>query len=385
MTDVAKIQAFLTSTLVEPYVLQTAGLPPGVIIHRQRLHLRPGIDVSVLYRIQVSNSANKYVVVSSATAGKLKLDTPVGKLSAWQYPHDPKLPSLPTACNAEIVARWVGAKKVSLQMLSYRPMSRAVLRVTDDKNQVWYLKILPTHLLTELLNRHQLLGPIAPKVIGTPANGVLVTAAVSGVSLARCYVNWHHDKTALPAVETICGLLDNFPVEVMDLDPHKAWCDRLDFYTTGAITALPQHSDKISQLSNQISKLLQTTHRGQLVPSHGDFYEANIFVYGSKANSVIDLDAVGPGYRVDDYACLLGHLAVLPGVSNRHYPRANQIINTWLPYFDTQVDPVSLRARTAGIIISLMVGTDQTQATSRLNLAINWLQEAYRSKNLGNR
>ena len=52
---------------------------------------------------------------------------------------------------------------------------------------------------------------------------------------------------------------------------------------------------------------------GPIQPVHGDFYEANIFVSpdASHVTGVIDVDSLGPGHRVDDWACLLGHMSVL--------------------------------------------------------------------------
>ena len=49
----------------------------------------------------------------------------------------------------------------------------------------------------------------------------------------------------------------------------------------------------------RIIGLLPDTEPGPVVPSHGDFYEANLLVDGGEITGLLDVDAVGPGFRRD--------------------------------------------------------------------------------------
>ena len=58
---------------------------------------------------------------------------------------------------------------------------------------------------------------------------------------------------------------------------------------------------------------------------------------------------------MDDLACFLGHLAVLPAVHSGyvHVPAA---LERFAAVFDTVVDPAGLRGRAAGVALSLVAG-----------------------------
>src|SRR5690625_7200155 len=108
------------------------------------------------------------------------------------------------------------------------------------------------------------------------------------------------------------------------------------------------------------------------------FYEANIFTAGGRVSAVIDLDSLGPGVREDDLATLLGHLAVLRELAPRVYPHVDELVDSWFTRLAATCDPPSLAARTAGVVLSLVAGTDHDQAVARLRTAEDWLQRAVR-------
>jgi hypothetical protein len=69
----------------------------------------------------------------------------------------------------------------------------------------------------------------------------------------------------------------------------------------------------------------------------------------------MDVDSLGPGHLVDDLACFVGHLAVLPAVHTGyvHIPAA---LERFCAVFETAVDPAGLRGRAAGVALSLVAG-----------------------------
>ena len=93
-----------------------------------------------------------------------------------------------------------------------------------------------------------------------------------------------------------------------------------------------------------------------LEPTHGDFHEGQLFVSHGAISGVLDIDTVGPGRRVDDLACLLGHLSSIQRMNTDQAARVNRLVGGWLPVFDRRVDPAELRLRAAAVIISLATG-----------------------------
>ena len=98
--------------------------------------------------------------------------------------------------------------------------------------------------------------------------------------------------------------------------------------------------------------------------------------------SLLDVDSLGPGYRVDDLACLLGHVSVLDHLAPASYPKLRPILETWTRMAERQVDPVSLRARCAGVVLSLVAGARREDggpwrpdAEGRLARAETWLAQ----------
>ncbi|MGC8035516.1 phosphotransferase, partial [Salmonella enterica] len=80
------------------------------------------------------------------------------------------------------------------------------------------------------------------------------------------------------------------------------------------------------------------TQRGPVVPTHGDFYEANVLMQEETISCLLDVDSLGPGHRVDDLACFLGHVAVLPAVDSR-YVHAPAALDRFARVFAQAVDP----------------------------------------------
>ncbi len=90
--------------------------------------------------------------------------------------------------------------------------------------------------------------------------------------------------------------------------------------------------------------------------THGDFHEGQVHVLGGRVCGLLDVDTIGPGHRVDDLACLVAHLSTIQRMNSAQQARVHQLIRTWVPVFDTRVDPTQLRLRSAAVIISLATG-----------------------------
>ncbi|WP_411733470.1 phosphotransferase [Paeniglutamicibacter sp.] len=329
------------------------------------LHHRPGAGVSGVFEA-TNGSTTLYL---GATAEKLekfpegavRLDSGRGTVVVWLHPADPLLPGLRLATTPGLVEeKWGGGRVLEeLRTLAYRPLRRAVLLARfGDGNQL-FLKVLRKD--AQLLHdKHLALlqaGIPAPTPVGPPIDGVLAFHRAKGVPLAEALM--HAPDLPLDP-QRIIGLLDSLPQTLMEVPARPAWSDRLGWYGHAAQTAMPDQAENIGTLIQRLARILETSERGELVPSHGDFYEANIFVTDGTITGLLDIDSAGPGYLVDDLACFLGHLAVLPGLDPR-YERVGGYLERYAKAFEVElgkrgVSANGLYARAACVVLSLVAG-----------------------------
>src|SRR5690606_22274930 len=124
-------------------------------------------------------------------------------------------------------------------------------------------------------------------------------------------------------------------------------------------SALPARAGEVTDLGEALAAAVAGADPGPLAPTHGDLHEANLLVEQGVVVGLLDVDSVGPGHRVDDLACLLGHLSVLPALAphvHRHVPAA---LPRWVAEFDAVVDPAALRARAGAVALSLVAGATE--------------------------
>lgn len=369
-------------------------------VHLESLQHRPGAGVTGVYRVatgrpvlprggpagaytETSDHVDELYVgmttesVPQDSDGVVQSHSPYGRLSIWQHPLDPSLPGLRIATDPDSVRKVWGAGRhlVSLETISYRPLRRAVIAAEFDDGTRLFLKVLRERRADHLYTRHQLLldaGVPAAVPVREPVLDVVALQEGPGESLAEYFLA---DGAASCSPEQFIELLEKLPAEVMTLPAREAWTDRISAYASAATSALPDSAGRIRALVEHIGAALPLTDRGPVVPTHGDFYEANLLMRGGAVSALLDVDSLGPGHRVDDLACFLGHLAVLPAVDPRyvHVPAAFQ---RFAAGFAATVDAQSLRVRTASVALSLVAGARDTrrqgwqaQAEHRLSCA----------------
>lgn len=362
-----------------------------------RVHYRPGSGASVGYRLRYlrrGEPMRDYVVASTSRKatdgdGVMVLRDGQRTVRLWRRPFDPTLPSLRPASDPQVVRAWLAdaglvtdpSESIRLQYVAYRPLRRAVLRVTVAGVGA-YLKVLPPARAEGLARRHLLLneaGVPAPPLLATPAPGVCLIGESPGQPLSRAIAMGTTHPQNLPGPAALVAWLDALPPEVMNLTHRPTWTDRLDFHSAAAAGALPQRREEITALGERLQSRLADVH-SEFVPTHGDFYEGNVLTSAGHITSVIDLDSLGPGRRSDDLATMLGHVAVLPALSPEAYRDTPAVLRRMQDDFETRVPAEELRLRTAAVILSLVPGTTPEQAQARLQLATRWAQDADRTR-----
>jgi Ser/Thr protein kinase RdoA (MazF antagonist) len=408
-------------------LLRSAVDNSGGVLHSWQLdHVdhRPGRSTKALYRTQVSwpeldgpqAPAREELFGASAHIGEREKNLHVAEqtlvmtdgdinVRVWRYPHDPWLPMLPQVCYPDIVGRTLHDLGVSLgadpstpiaiDVVSYRPGRRAVLRAAQDDRAV-YLKVMQPHRSAEIVDRHHRLlaaGVPVPEVLAHH-NGLVVLAELPGRPLARAVIDEGVDSCR---GEDLVALLDRLPASMYSLSLRPPWTDSVEFYAGIVSSSVPALGPRLDALVRAIGDGLSALEqRMDMRPHdvvHGDFYEAQVFVENGRVVGLLDIDTVGPGRRADDLACLLAHLSVLADYGNvgridrAMQERVEEAIRTWHEMFTERVDPTEVALRSAGVVLSLATGPHRQQeaaweaATEAIvRVAEEWVSEARRAE-----
>lgn len=398
------VHELLTGPAAED-LLRAALQPDGVELTGWQvhdIHHRPRAGVTVGYTVEYArpdgSTWQDYLCLSTARlteqaqrrGGFVTMTNGARVVHAWRHPHDPELPGLPVACDAVGVARLLAEhgvlgsadEPVQLELLSYRPTRRAVLRARSAARTV-YIKAFRPAVAVTVQERHQMLreaGLPVPEPLGRSADGVLLLAELQGRPLSAALAA---DGAARLDPPLLVDVLDRLPTELVRQRRRPAWAERADHYGEAAAAVLPDQVERIARTVHRIGAALAATDAGPVVPTHGDFYEAQLMSDGTAITGLLDVDTAGPGHRVDDLACLLGHLSVLPSLAPAVYQHVPRTLERWLATFDELVDPAALRARAAGVVLSLVAGAREVgrvgwehTAMERLDVAERWLDSA---------
>lgn len=376
-----------------------------------QVHARPGAEVSVGYEVTVRSGPGgartpagrpEYLVATTADLpadvverrGILRLGDGEQTVHVWRHPVDPLLPGLATACDAAALTdRWRSLDPhaplvLGLDLVTYRPLRRAVLRARTTDGDV-YLKVVRPDRVTDLRIRHDLFRvaeaapmgyaltapPAAPRVLASLGEGILVLAARPEETLASAIASTpRHEQPLTIDPRELLRALCALPQDAVLLDHRAAWADRSEHYARAAVGRLPGRADRIVALERSVRRIVAVRDPGPVVATHGDFYEANVLLVGGagcrRVAAVLDVDTLGPGHRIDDLACMTGHLAVLETLAPQVYPGVAGLVDRCLAVFGEATDPVGLRARSAAVVLSLLPGAPRDA------LAEAWLSVA---------
>ncbi len=380
-------------------ILQAALAVEGATLGPWRVHTvhhRPGAGVTVGYTVRSRGAGpDDYLcattgrVTAEPGEGLVRLENGRSVVHVWRHPADPELPALADACSPSGLARRLRLPDApAVELLAYRPLRRAVVRARGAElpDGEVYAKVVRPKTLRDLEARHRMLtaaGVPAPAVLHADDDGLLVIRAGTGTSLAADLARGMGTARARAVLEDVVAVLDRLPQEALGLPRRPAWAERARHYAHAASVVLPEHSERIAALAEGVAAALDRTDPGPLVPSHGDLYEANLLMTDGRVSTLLDVDALGPGHRVDDLACLLAHVSVLPHLAPLTYPEVPAVLRTWTEMCAEWVDPGALHARAAGVVLSLVAGARRGGATDwradaegRLAEAARWLTGA---------
>jgi aminoglycoside phosphotransferase len=364
---------------------------PGQVTHR----LRQASSASYRTKIRWPDGNVSDETLAACTGeppgGALVLGAGEDRVGVWRFPYDPALPGLPTACDERAVGALLGdlglgSDPVRLRVRAYRPLRRSVIEAVGSHGRL-FLKAVRPDRVEALHDRHRLLvssGLPAPQSLGWTPAGVLVLQALPGRTLRQALMS---RATPVPTGAELLSVLDRLPAPIADEDRRPSWLERVGHYAAVVAAVLPEHADRVTGLAAAISAEAGT---GPAVPVHGDFYENQLLVDGGRVCGLLDIDTAGPGERLDDLACLLGHLSVLAELAPQRTSAIKGLGARYLRVFEQVTHPADLRYRVAAVVMSLATGPHRVQQRGwpratrrRVDLAEQWVDSARSVANAG--
>lgn len=386
------------------------------------VHVRPNAGASVTYRVKLTQGAQSLKVsavastevVPHGSTTMLRADpqlivpgtseTKPQVFNVWVVPSDPYLPGMEWATNAREVGAHLGLEHPRVQTVVYRPTRRAMIRVSEGTTAHAWIKVLRPEAEAGLLQVLDVLEgsdfPYAP-MIEAPAPGVVIQRHGEGTALANLISR--EPYRAARMFPQIKAVLDALPPEVTQLPLRKSWTQRRKHYADELAESMPDLATSVKRLVATIDALIRPTAKA--VPTHGDFFEANMLTKDGRISTVLDLDSMGPGTRADDYACLLAHVSVLPfltpgrwiaapptepwrtrldqflpGRRCPDYRESETVLEAWRLFAEREVDAADLYARCAAVTLSLATSASleygEAEVRARFARAKWWAQLA---------
>lgn len=308
-------------------------------------------------------------------------ETSVG---VWRLPFDPWLPGLAAAMDADAVAGMLSRFGTAgawprLRLRSYRPGRRAVVEANAGSTRL-FLKVVRPDRVRDLHGRHRVVeaaGVPVPRSLGWTEDGVVALTALPGRTLRE---SLHRARGPWPPASALAGLLDQLPAELLALPPGAVGtASRVHHHAAMVGTVSAPLAERAHALAQAVA---EQRVAGPTVPVHGDFYERQLITRDVRVHGMLDLDTAGPGERLDDLACLVGHLSVLALARPGRAGLVNGVVGGYLDEIDRGADPRQLRLRVCAVVLSLATGPHRVQepgwprlVRERVELAERWASD----------
>lgn len=275
-----------------------------------------------------------------ADAPVLRLQSDDGEdLSAWLYPNDPDLPTLPAAVfpdAAAVLLQHLGfdATGLELAVLAYRPCKRAVVRMTTATGAL-FLKVLRPAAAEPLHALHTAwlaAGIPVPRALTWSPEGLVALAPLGGVEAVGVIDDL--DVAFIDALDDLVARIAHVP----STEPARAsLATRVDWYERRVRILATEEASRVHDVAARIGEALRATGP---VPSavtvHGDLHLGQVFVDPASPTTIVgllDIDTAGTGDPADDAAAMWAHLMVTAhqrGVQGRSARRlADRMRERW--------------------------------------------------------
>ena len=359
-----------------------------------QLVYRPGRDVTVMFGARISwgglPAVDETLIAASSHRGALPGTVPIeaGDLhvDVWRYPFDPMLPGLASAVTDTSVAALLNTtvERVQLQVVSFRPCRRAVVRVQRSDGDDLYLKVVEPNEIAGLLDRHAAL-----RAVGLPVPEIELVDADAGHVVSR----------ALPGRDLRTVLCEGSaplprPTDIAKIVEQFAGANLMTHTPVMPLaTSAPRHGAMMRLVmpaaSERIDAALAAIASDPIVPArtivHGDLHDAQLRVdERGTIVGILDVDGAGPGDPLDDLARLCAHVLAVSvvgdgtgGVVARSYV-AKYAEKLRHEFRERCADAAQFDRRVAAALIGLATGPFRSQAAGWQELTDRLLEDVAR-------
>ena len=387
---------YLTGPHAADVLRPAVELAGGILVsaHPQQLVYRPGRDVTVMFGAQISwggrPAVDETLVAASSHRGALPGTVPIeaGDLhvDVWRYPFDPMLPGLASAVTNTSVAALLGTtvERVQLQVVSFRPCRRAVVRVQRSDGDDLYLKVVEPPEVAGLLARHAALRAVGlpvPEIESVDADaGLVVSRALPGRDLRAVLAE---GRSPLPTPAEIARMVDQFAgADLMAHAPVMPLATSAPRHGAMLRLVMPAASDRIdAALAAIASDPLDPAH----TIVHGDLHDAQLRIdERGVIVGVLDVDGAGPGDPLDDLARLCGHVLAVSVVGDgTTNPVASDSVAKYAErlrddFRQVGADPAQFDRRVAASLMGLATGPFRSQSEDWQELTDRLLEHVAR-------
>ena len=353
---------------------------------------RPGKSLCVTYHAAVAwngnvRTAERFVAATGERLpeGALRLARDDEEVAVWRMNDDPGLPGLAIATSPEHIRELLAGLGVlgcslATPVRSYRPGRRAVVEVVGGGVRL-FLKIVPPGQVAELQERHNLLSqhlPVPRSHGWLSEYGLVVLEGLPGETLRD---SLRGRGRRLPAAAAFVDLLDRMP-PLLDGRVSPSPLASVPDYALLLCSLLPELAERVQRLQEA---LCVAGPSFPAVSVHGDFHEAQVLIREGDVVGLLDIDSVGIGCRIDDWANMIGHLAAwrLSAVGDARLQVERFTRDVTAAAEEDSGQPAELRRRVAAVLIGLATGPFRAQTRTwpadtraRVGLAERWLGEA---------
>lgn len=309
-------------------------------------------------------------------------------VGVWRWPLDPALPALAWASRAPAAGSRLAELgltdgPVRLRLRSYRPGRRAVVEAATGTGSL-FLKVVRPVAVGRLVERHAVLGDAVPvpPVLGSTEDGVVVLPGLPGTPMRDLIAGGGDGLPDAPALDALLDALPEAAARVTPVGRSRPGDARGRAGDHAAVLGLvaPELQPRLDRLTTVLRAAEGGAHPE--VPVHGDFYEAQLLVDAGSVVGLLDVDTVGRGHRIDDWATLLGHLVLLetllpaPDGARRYRAELEEAALRRWPAGE-------LRPRVAAVLLGLATGPFRVlqadwaaRTETRIALAERWAAPA---------
>ncbi len=238
-------------------------------------------------------------------------------IELFQFPDDYRLPGLKQAADPEgavqLLNKYVlaiGARRARVEVIRYRPGSRAVLRHRIGK-VAFFARVLRPENLPVYLNACETIGRsdfVVPRIAGHwNDGGVVWMSEIPGRNLRTCI-----RRGERPDPEPLFKGLESLWANDVNVDDGRAFnlpgAYRMAKSILGhAASENPDLSGRIEPITRALDPLIDSWRPSAL--AHNDFYDDQVIMTPDGRMALVDFEEVGPGDPLLDVGNFLAHLS----------------------------------------------------------------------------